>query len=298
MKQILVVAFGMAAVTLSCQAPKENTGDAADTVAVDTVAKSPVSLALKWETDSVLTTCESVIYDPRRNMLYVSNINGQPDAKDKNGFISKITPEGQVSEVQWVKGLDAPKGMGISGDKLYVTDIDRVVEVDLNNGKITKTFAVQGAKFLNDIAVDGKGRIFVSDMAAGNILLIEGGKLSKWLENVPGPNGLFAQDSTLVMLSWDKKSINTIDMGTKQTTEKTTGIENLDGVEYLGDNSYIVSSWNGMIHYVDKDWKSRLLLDLRADSVNSADIEYIEARNLLLVPTFFKNTVRAYEVKR
>jgi hypothetical protein len=81
-------------------------------------------------------------------------------------------------------------------------------------------------------------------------------------------------------------------------TINADSIENLDGIEALGDGSYIFSSWNGMIHFVDPSWKNTTVLDIRADSVNAADIEYIQSKKLLLVPTFFKNTVRAYEVSR
>jgi hypothetical protein len=76
------------------------------------------------------------------------------------------------------------------------------------------------------------------------------------------------------------------------------GIDNGDGIEAVGDGGYLVSSWNGMIHYISPDWKKTMVLDTRADSVSSADIEYIQEKNLLLIPTFFKNKVRAYEVTK
>jgi hypothetical protein len=81
-------------------------------------------------------------------------------------------------------------------------------------------------------------------------------------------------------------------------TLRTEGIENPDGIEAIDNNEYLISSWNGMVHHIDSDWKKTLVLDTRQDSINSADIEYIKSKNLLLVPTFFKNTVRAYEVKK
>lgn len=50
--------------------------------------ESPVpTLTMKWETDTVLTTCESVLYDPTNDVLYVANIAGNPEGKDGNGFI-------------------------------------------------------------------------------------------------------------------------------------------------------------------------------------------------------------------
>lgn len=289
---VTAVALG---VLMACQTPK-TTEEAV--VKTDSVDAAPVTLTLKWETDTSLTTCESVLYDQERDVLYVSNINGSPEGKDGNGFISKLGLDGKITEREWVKGLNAPKGLGLYQNKLYVADIDRILEIDVTNGKISKTYAVEGAKFLNDVTVDTTGRVYVSDTGSGNIILIEGGKLSKWMENIDAPNGLLAEGDKLQMLTWSGQTINTIDVASKQVTVNIDSVEMLDGIEPVGDGSYLLSSWNGVIHYVDNGWKNTTVLDLRADSVNSADIEYIQDRKLLLVPTFFKNTVRAYEVTK
>jgi sugar lactone lactonase YvrE len=294
MKNILLAALVFSVVIIACQSPKENIAEA--TIENDPVKTAPVTLALKWETDSVLTTCESVLYDKERDVIYVSNINGQPDQKDKNGFISTLNLDGKVQEREWITGLNAPKGLALSGDKLYVADIDRVHEIDIKKKKISTTYAIDGAVFLNDITVDSEGRVFISDTEAGKVMMIENGKLSTWLENVDGPNGLLAEDGRMIMLTWGGKTVNTIDPASKQITVQADSIENLDGVEAVGNGDYLLSSWNGMIHYVDNNWKNYIVADFRADSVQSADIDYIQEKKLLLVPTFFTNTVRAYEV--
>lgn len=288
---ILVLAFSVA-----CNQAKQDREPAQEETA-NAEKKEPVTLTLKWETEPVLTTCESVLHDDDEDVLYVSNINGAPDGKDGNGFISKVSLDGKVTEVQWVKGMNAPKGMGLHGGKLFVADIDRVHEVDTKSGKITKSHPVKGAKFLNDIAVDN-GKVYISDSRGGSIYLIEDGKLSTFMSDLQGPNGLFTDNKEIIMALWDAKTLNSVDATSKQVTLRTEGIENPDGIEAIGNNQYLISSWNGVVHHIDKDWKKTMVLDLREDSVNSADIEYIKSKNLLLVPTFFKNTVRAYEVKQ
>src|SRR5688572_23481869 len=82
--------------------------------------KKPSSLRRVWETDTLLRTPESVLHEPTENVLLVSNINGNGAVKDGNGFISKLTLEGQITSLEWATGLNAPKGMGISGNKLFV----------------------------------------------------------------------------------------------------------------------------------------------------------------------------------
>ena len=79
---------------------------------------------------------------------------------------------------------------------------------------------------------------------------------------------------------------------------RTEGLENPDGIEAIDNNEYLVSSWNGMIHHINSDWEKTLVLDTRKDTVNAADIEYVKSKNLVLVPTFFKNKVVAYELKQ
>ena len=236
-----------------------------------------------------------MLYDEDQDLLYVANINGQPDQKDGNGFISKVSMDGKITEQQWVKGLDAPKGMGMHDGKLYVSDIDRVHEIDTKSGKVTRTFPVKGAKFLNDVAVDN-GKVYVSDSGGGAIYLIQNGKVETWMKDLQNPNGLFTDGGEIVMALWDGKSLNTVDASSKEVTLRTEGIENPDGIESIGNNEYLVSSWNGVVHHIDSDWKKTVVLDTRQDSISSADIEYVRSKNLLLIPTFFKNTVRAYEV--
>src|SRR5690242_11795121 len=99
MKYYLILAA--AAVIVACQPKQQET---------TTETKAP-TLTKIWETDTVLTTCESVIYDATNNVLYVANINGDPSGKDGNGFISAVSLEGKVSNVKWATGMDAPKGM-------------------------------------------------------------------------------------------------------------------------------------------------------------------------------------------
>jgi hypothetical protein len=127
--------------------------------------------------------------------------------------------------------------------------------------------------------------------------VLENGKVSVWLEGTNGVNGLLSEADRMVMLSFMGQTLNTIDVG-KQITLRTDSIEFADGVEATGDGGYLVSGWNGTVYYVDGNWDETLLLDTRSDSVSAADIEFIPEKKLLLVPTFFKNKVTAYELTK
>lgn len=254
-------------------------------------------LTLKWESDTLLTTCESVIYDSANDVLYVANINGQPTDKDGNGFIAKLGLDGKIVQAQWVSGMDAPKGMGIYNGKLFVSDINRIHEIDIATGAIANTYVVDSAQFLNDITIDANGKVYVSDSNVGNILVLENGVVSEYLSGVAGVNGLLSEGTNLQMVSFATGVFNTIDAN-KQITLKTDSIDAGDGIEALAEGGYLVSSWTGKVTYVSPEWKNSLLLDTSAESINAADIEYIAEKRLLLVPTFFKNKVVAYEVSK
>ena len=128
-------------------------------------------LELNWELDG-LSNPESVIYDPTLNHLYVSNVNGSPIEKDANGFISIVSLSGKIIQEKWVIGLNAPKGLAIHDRTLYTADIDELVAIDIDSGRIINKFKVDDAKFLNDVTASENGDVYVSDMALDRIHIL------------------------------------------------------------------------------------------------------------------------------
>lgn len=250
------------------------------------------SLEKVWETGTELTTSESVLYERSSKTLFVSNINGDPLAKDGNGFISKLATDGSVKNLKWATGLNAPKGMAIMGGKLYVSDVDELVELSLATGKITKRYPVKGAKFLNDVATDGR-RVLVSDSQTGKIHELKNGSMETVKEDQAGINGL-AFNPAGDLYSLDKSGL--VKHGTNNSEVVNKTVTNGDGLIILNDRTFIASRWQGEI-YLISNGTQKLLLDTKAQKSNTADIEYIREENLLLVPTFAKNTVVAYRLK-
>jgi hypothetical protein len=297
---VAVVAF-LVACGSENQESKDTSSDST-VVAVDTTQPKPVAELVKlWETDTTLTTCESVLYNPTANILYVANIVGVPTEKDKKGFISKLTLDGKIETLEWVTGLNAPKGMGVIGNKLFVTDITEIVEIDIEKGKISKKYPVKGSEFLNDITTDATtGTVYFTDMKKNKIHTLDSktGKIAELIgaDSLGSPNGLFFVDASTLMLATNGDSkFKKIDLTTKQVSIVTEGIDAGDGVEKVGDNAFLVSSWTGEIFYINQGEKLKLL-DTQDDKINSADIGYVPSNKTLLVPTFFKNKVVAYQL--
>jgi sugar lactone lactonase YvrE len=258
-------------------------------------------LIKKWETKNELKVCESVLYDKDRNILYVSCINGKPTEKNEKGFIAKVTLEGKIEELKWAAGLNAPKGMGIYGSSLYVADIDRLVEIDLKSGKIVSQYLAAGAIFLNDVAVDTLGNVYVSDSSAENsaIYRLTRMKFREWLrtDEIVQPNGLYAEKDRLLVGSFQDGSLKAVNLENKKISLIANAGHVIDGIGSDGKGNYLVSDWSGKTSLITISCKVLGLLDTTASRINSADIEFIPDKNLLLIPTFFDNRVMAYELK-
>ncbi|MBF9253250.1 ATP-binding protein [Pontibacter sp. 172403-2] len=258
-----------------------------------------VSLEKKWETPATLKEPESVLYDKANKVLYVSNINDPAAGKDGNGSIGRISLTGDVQEVEWVAGgMDSPKGLGLSKGLLYVADLTNVVVVDINTGKVIRSIAVKDAGMLNDITVDAQGVVYVSDSDKKRIYRLNNNQAEVWLENdsFQKPNGLLAHQGKFYMVDMGTGIFYEVDKKTKSLRKIAEGLAGGDGIVPYG-NDFIISNWNGEINHVSANGEVKKLLDTKADKVNAADIEYIPAQHLLLVPTFFANKVVAYEVK-
>lgn len=246
-----------------------------------------------WETDTIVAVPESVLIDYKKNVLYVSLIDGEPWMADGKGGIGRISSEGRKYDGNWITGLNAPKGMGILGDYLYVADMAEVVVIDLAKGVITKKIAVDGAQQLNDITVSNKGIIYVTDSKGFNVFRIEKDSATPYLQDMKGINGIKAVEGDLVIASGrDFVRVNS----QKTVTLLATLPQGGDGIEPVGNGDFIVTSWIGYVYYVYANGKVETILDTKSMKKNAADIGYDRVKNILYVPTFFGKTVIAYRL--
>lgn len=251
-----------------------------------------------WETDSTLKVPESVLYDGKNKVLYVTNIDGkEPWGKDGKGSVGKIGLDGKIIAVDWVTGLNAPKGMGLFKNRLYVADLTELVVIDIMTGKIVERIAVEGAVGLNDVSADAKGTIYVSDSKTKSVYEVKKGKPSLLLDSskLKGPNGLLKYNGSLYVLDFGSLYKVNEDKSLSKIAEKME--PSTDGVEHVAGGDFIVSTWVGVVYYVSADGTKQVLLDGRERKINSADIGYDAARRIVYIPTFWKNSVVAYELK-
>lgn len=246
------------------------------------------SLEKIWETDSVtLRNPESVLYDSISNSLYVSSMN--------SGTIVRIDTDGNVIRNNWVNWLTSNKGLALFNGLLYTAEPTAVAVVDVNTAAVIKRIPVEGAVMLNDIAVDSKGIIYVSDTRGAKVYRIEGDRPVVYLENMPGANGLLTVNTDLYVLT--STCFQKVDAA-KVITKIADGFESgLDGVVMVTENEFIISNYQGILYYVNADGTKQLLLDTRANRIMANDISYDSKTKTLYVPSFSSNRIIAYKVK-
>ncbi len=267
---------------------------------------------LLWQVTEGLDKPESAYYDHLTRSIFVSNIAGGPSDKDGRGWISRLDAKGQMLEAQWISGLNAPKGLRSFGDTLWVADIDRLVGISISQAKIVYEFTLPDAKFLNDVEVDTKGNVYVSDFLANTIYQARRdskGYLSPTVflqgDDLQNPNGLLFVRNNLVIGRWGigiKDDFSTETPGAlivkkagKDSVERLTAdFANIDGIESLGHGKFLVSDYiKGLVYSVDRQGKTEVIVQ---DKPGAADIGFIPFRKILLLPNSNDNVLKAYQL--
>jgi DNA-binding beta-propeller fold protein YncE len=271
-------------------------------------AASATQAAKIWETPGFKNP-ESALFDKAAAVVYVSNVNGEATGKDGNGFISKVSPDGKVLVMEWATGLDAPKGLAKAGGKLYTADIDKLVEIDPASGKILNRYEAKNAKFLNDVAADASGNVYVSDMATNTIWRLANGTFEVFLndEKLESPNGLLADGDDLIVGSWGVMTdgmatkvpghLKAVSLKDKSIRSLGTGtpIGNLDAVEPLGDGTYLVTDWvAGKVMRLGRDGTVQVLLAL---GQGTADLGYDPGTGTAFIPQMKTGILYGFKVE-
>ncbi|HUG27416.1 MAG TPA: SMP-30/gluconolactonase/LRE family protein [Gemmatimonadales bacterium] len=283
----------------------------------DDAADAPITEPTQVSVTEGFATPESVLWDAEQQVWFVSNINGGPTDRDDNGFISRLTADGTIDSLHWVSGgrggvtLNAPKGMAIVGDLLWVTDIDALRAFDRRSGALMASMEFgDQAKFLNDITADPDGALYITDtgIAIGpegmtrpgpdRIFKVVDGMMEVIAEgaHLEAPNGIAwdAANNRLIMVPFASAALYTLSPDGRAGS-LGTGLGGHDGVEILADGRIIVSSWEGgSVFAVGVDNAENTVLISGLDA--PADIGLDRARNVVAIPLFNQNRVEFWRI--
>lgn len=247
-----------------------------------------------WELTTGLDVPESAYFNPFDSTIYVSSIVGQYNVKDGIGYISKINLKGEMVQKEWVKGLNGPKGMCFTKSKLFVTDEDRVLEIEMPSGKILKEYKNPHSKDLNDVTITSNGKVYVTDSGSDCLFIVGKDSLEIFIQSkeVEGMNGIYSEGNSIYIGSGGK--LLSIDTKTKAISVIASEVGYLDGLLKIGKDIFITSDWGGKIQMIVLGKTPEKLLESKT---HAADLGYVPSRHLLLVPTFTENKLVAYKLE-
>jgi sugar lactone lactonase YvrE len=262
---------------------------------------------------------ESVLHDMDQDVYFVSNIEGPSALKDGRGFISRVRPDGTIETEEWIVSgtgdvtLNAPKGMAITGDTLWVTDIDvvrgfhrrtgaPVAEVDL---------APHGAVFLNDLVAAPNGALYTTDTQIkpderGNVThpgpdrLFRIGpdrvaSIALSTDRFMRPNGiaLDKRAERFLIVSFGGDTIFAWKPGSGNLETLGAGPGQFDGIEITDEGRVFITSQS-----TASLWELRgdQLIERIVNLPGAADLGYDAKRGRLIVPLTGANRIEMYEV--
>ena len=243
------------------------------------------------------------LHDAGRDRYLVSNVSGETTAADNDGFISLLSPDGSVIDLKWIAGgkgdvtLNAPKGLALGADVLYVADIDTVRRFDAETGAPLGEVVIPGATFLNGLSATAGGQVYVTDSGPPRGTLDARGTEAIYVvENAsyraitPGPLGrptsVVATDDGAIVASFGAPEIRELDARGKIRSVSRAPAGGLAGVLRIGDWVY-VTSWQASAIYEGQLGRPFTLA--RGELAAPTDLALDATRNRLLVPSFTEN---------
>jgi hypothetical protein len=303
MRRLALLALASCLAACGGSQPTETTTTPAAAPAIPVA--TPVTAG--WTVTSAIQTPESVYYDPASGYIFASQINGAPDGRDGNGAIVKLNGDGSVVSATFVTGLNAPKGLRACLGTLWTADLNEVVGVNVTDGAVRTRVSIPDAKFLNDVECTNDGAVYVSDMMGNRVYVVKDGSASVFLDSdvLDYPNGLLVDGDRLIVANWGQPSA---DFTTKvpgrltaftfanktRTMIGDASFGNIDGVESDGRGGFILSDYlAGTVLRITATGERTLVRQFKP---GAADIGYVAAKGILLVPHMNENQVAAYDV--
>jgi hypothetical protein len=235
---------------------------------------------------------------------FISSVNGDPESADNNGFITKLDANGKLLNLKFIQGgtagvtLNAPKGMALIGQTLYVADLDYLRAFDITNGKPIAAISLPAGRASNhtsltDVAYDGASALYCSDQHANRIYRVEvpSQKVSVFVEDpaLAGPAGLAVHPKSgrLIAVSWEKGKIFEIAPDGTISELFSNGFfssrfTNLRGVDFdRWGNMYVSDFTTGKVWRMTWDKRFQVIAEYLP---SPGDLGIDRTNNLILVP--------------
>jgi hypothetical protein len=252
----------------------------------------------------------SALHDPAEDVYLVANANGSLTERDGNGFVSRISPIGQVQDLKWLDGNDpgvtlhAPRGMSILADTLFVADVDCLRRFHRVTGEPLLETCLDPARDLLGVATaltavvaTSWGDVYFSEvdttLLAGAVYLMK--STAEVPQTLAMPDGTLLEGSALggpKGLALDQEGLLVATFGSGELFRITHDGDRiqllepsdlrLHGVLALGDRGVLVSSWgDSAVYNVALDGRLSVVVSSIA---TPATMGYDSVRGRILIP--------------
>lgn len=260
---------------------------------------SPMDKASGFDGARLIKTCKhyfknpsSVALDKENDVVYVSNVVSSQTDKDSLGYLCKASIYGEIIDTLNLK-CNSPRGMAVSNGFLYVADIDKLLKYSISGDSLTRIFGVRKAMLLKDVTVDNTGNIYVTDFLDSKIYRLSNDSLTLFCaDSVCANPGGICMDGTSLIVGAKNSIVKVDETGAAKLYKKLSFSP--EGIMADGKGNYIVSDFKGGIYAISPE-SSETLVKKRAN-INCADFEYIPEQSLLIVPTYYDNSLEVYEL--
>ena len=250
----------------------------------------------------------SFVNDTLEKGYFISNVNGEAETADNNGFITKLDPHGKLINLKFIQGgkgdviLHAPKGMAVVEHVLYVADLDTLRGFDTTTGKPVLALTIRAPAAsqavlpqasLSDVTFDGMDRLYCSDQKANTIYRVDLATRTVSVlvtdRALAGPSGLVVHPKSgqIIAVSWDKGKISEISPEGVVTELFSNGFfssrfQNLRGVDFdRWGNMYVSDFTTGKVWRMSWDKRFQVIAEFLP---SPGDLSIDRANNLILVP--------------
>ncbi len=254
----------------------------------------------RWRAVDGLRVPESALYDPVRDVVYVSSFDGFRMGVAGGSHLSRLDLDGTVRDTEWVSGLTNPTGLAWRDGRIVVVERGGLAEIDPDTAMVVARYPIAGARFLNDVTVGPDGTAYVSDSTAGVVHRVRAdGTVDRWLDLTDRgkPNGLAISGDRLLIGVNPAHVILAVDLADRAVEVFALLPHGLiDGIEPLADGSLLVTQNEGRLFRVAPDGTLEKLVDTTVIERNLADLEAVPGRGLVLVPSYIDGSLVAYRI--
>jgi len=250
-----------------------------------------------------------VAVDPDTNFIYVSNVNGDPNRRDDNGFISRLKGDGTIDKMRFIEGasnkitLSAPKGMTVADGRLYVADIDKLHAFDLITGRFLfdVNFGNLPIQHFYDVTLGPNMTLYLADGPANTIYRINIKRQHEVTTFVSGdelgqPHGIawFPARQVFAIAGWSSGRVIAFDITGRRQTLPAILLRTLGGI--TADNSgnmFVASDGLAAIYRINTGFA---LNTFKLAFTTPMGVAFSQAGNEVVAASFETGTVESVSI--